>query len=125
MAGIGFELKRVIEKGGILSFLKAAFSGIMIVAGPWLISIVSIYSIGRLIVFLPWVEQQLFIAVVIYSFAFSLILFGGVHFIFTRLMADFIYEKKPQTASSLLIFFSLLVGCISAVIGGVLFRFRV
>lgn len=118
MAGIGFELKRVIEKGGVLSFLKAAFSGIMIVAGPWLISIVSIYSIGKLIVFLPALERQIFIAAVIYSFAFSLMFFGGIHFIFIRLMADFIYEKKPETASSLLIFFTLVVGLASAAVGG-------
>ena len=33
MAGIGFELRKAITKGGLGSFLKAAFSGIMIVAG--------------------------------------------------------------------------------------------
>lgn len=118
MAGIGFELKRVIEKGGVFSFLKAAFSGVMIVAGPWLISIVSIYTISRLIAFLPGLEQQLFIASVIYSYAFSLVLFGGTHFIFTRIIADGMYEKKFREASALLLFFLLLIGIVSAGIGG-------
>lgn len=117
MAGIGFELKRVIEKGGVLSFLKAAFSGVMIVAGPWIISIVSIFIIGRLMVFLPGIEQQVFIAVIIYTYAFSLILFGGIHFIFTRLVADMIYENKPRVASSLLVFFFVLSGIAAAGIG--------
>jgi polysaccharide biosynthesis protein PelG len=123
MAGIGFELKRVVEKGGVTSFLKAAFSGIMIVAGPWIISILSIYIISRLLTFLPGVEQQLFIAVVIYSYSFSLILFGGLHYIFTRLIADLIYVKKPKTASSLLVFFVLIMGTVSAGLGVAAFFF--
>jgi uncharacterized membrane protein len=49
MAGIGFELRKVITKGGLGSFIKAAFSGVMIVAGPWLLSIVGITLIRQFI----------------------------------------------------------------------------
>ena len=120
MAGIGFELKRVVEHGGIGSFIKAALSGTMIVAGPWLISILSISVIRRLVWFLPPVDHQIFIAVIVYSYALSLILFGGIHFIFTRLLADLIYKKKDRTAGSILIYFSFLILLAAGLIGGIL-----
>ncbi len=118
MAGIGFELKKVVERGGIGAFIKAALSGTMIVAGPWIISIFSIYIIRRLVFVLNPGEHQTFIAVVVYSYALSLVVFGGIHFIFTRLLADLIFKKKERTASSLLVYFLLLVTVAALVIGG-------
>jgi uncharacterized membrane protein len=120
MAGIGFELKRVVEQGGVGSFLKAALSGTMIVAGPWLISILSITIIQRLVWFLPPVDHQVFIAVIVYSYALSLILFGGIHYIFTRLLADLIYKKKDRAAGSMLVYFLLLTALAAGIIGGIL-----
>ena len=48
MAGIGFELQRVLRKGGIGSFLQVALAGAMITAGPWLLSVGGIFFIGRI-----------------------------------------------------------------------------
>jgi polysaccharide biosynthesis protein PelG len=120
MAGIGFELKKVVERGGIGAFLKAALSGTMIVAGPWIISIFSIYVIRRLVFFLNPAEHQTFIGVIVYSYAISLVVFGGMHFVFTRLLADLIFKKKERTSSSLLIYFLVMVTLAAAVIGGLL-----
>jgi len=118
MAGIGFELKKVVERGGIGAFIKAALSGTMIVAGPWIISIFSIYIIRRLVFVLNPAQHQTFIGVVVYSYALSLAIFGGIHFIFTRLLADLIFKKKERTASSLLVYFLLIVTSAALVIGG-------
>ena len=34
MAGIGFELKRALRGGGLATFVRVAFAGLAIVAGP-------------------------------------------------------------------------------------------
>ncbi len=120
MAGIGFELKKVIQKGNIGSFIKAAFSGIMIVAGPWIISIFTIIIIKRITSAAFSEAPQLFIAVIVYTYAFSLIIFGGFHYIYTRILADLMFVKENRKAASLLLLFSLAIGVIS---GGGAFLF--
>jgi uncharacterized membrane protein len=116
MAGIGFELQRVLRKGGLGSFVKVALSGIMIVAGPWLLSIAGIFLIGRFADFIFREGRSLFMGVVIYSYAFSLFIFGGSHYIFTRLLSDLIYLRKSREAASLLLLFSLFVAALAAAI---------
>jgi uncharacterized membrane protein len=114
VAGIGFELQRVLRRGGIGSFVKVALSGIMIVAGPWLLSIIGIFLIGRFAGFAVQEGRSLFMGVIVYSYAFSLFIFGGSHYIFTRLLSDLIYLKKNRQAASLLLFFSLIVIILAA-----------
>ena len=109
MAGIGFELRKVITKGGLASFIKAAFSGVMIVAGPWLFSIVGITLIQRIIVRFSD-SGMLFTATVIYSYAWSLILFGGMHLIYTRIVADLLFLNKQREAAGMLVFFAGIIG---------------
>lgn len=109
MAGIGFELQRVLRKGGIGSLIQVAFAGIMIVAGPWLLSIGGIFFISQFAAPALQEGRGLFIAVVVYSYAFSLLLFGGVHYIFTRIVADQIYENKFREAGASLLAFSAAV----------------
>jgi uncharacterized membrane protein len=113
MAGIGFTLKKVIQKGTLGSFIKAALSGTMIVAGPWIISIFTIILIKRIATVAFTDAPQLFIAVIVYTYSFSLIFFGGFHYIYTRLIADLMFEKQNRKAASLLLFFSLLIGGVS------------
>jgi uncharacterized membrane protein len=51
--------------------------------------------------------------VIIYSYAFSLFIFGGGHYIFTRLLADLIYLKKDRQVASLLVMSCLIVAGLS------------
>lgn len=116
MAGIGFELQRVLRKGGLGSFVQVAFAGVMIVAGPWLMSIGGIFFIGRFAAPALGEGQRLFITIVVYSYAFSLVLFGGFHYLFTRVVADQIYEEKHGEAGASLLVFSLLVVVVAGVV---------
>lgn len=116
MAGIGFELRKVISRGGISTFLGAAFSGVMIVAGPWLFSIVGISFIQRFVQPLGAVTAQRFLGVVIYSYAWSLVIFGGIHFLYTRMVADLLYEKKESRAAGTLVFFLVPIAALSAIL---------
>ncbi len=98
MAGIGFELQKVLRKGGVSSVFKAALAGIIIVAGPWLLSIIGIFFLYRAAASALLEGGSLFTAVIVYSYAFSLSLFGGIHYIFTRYISDLIYIKKQRRA---------------------------
>jgi polysaccharide biosynthesis protein PelG len=115
MAGIGFELRKVIGKGGIGTFIKAAVSGIMIVAGPWILSVIGINIISTFMTPILG-DMPYFRGVIIYCYAWSLFLFGGFHFLYTRIMADLLFVKKTDEAAGALVFFALFAFLISGAI---------
>ena len=49
MAGIGFVLQRVIKRGGLAGFFRVALAGTVIVAGPWLLSIIGIILVSKIV----------------------------------------------------------------------------
>lgn len=117
MAGIGFELQRVLRKGGLGSFVQVALAGAMITAGPWLLSVAGIFLISRVATPLLDGSQRLFLGVVSYSFAFGLMLFGGSHYVFTRVVADLVYEEKKGEAGGALLRFAALTGLAALGVG--------
>ncbi|HEB10082.1 MAG TPA: hypothetical protein ENI06_02575, partial [Spirochaetales bacterium] len=117
MAGIGFELQRVLRKGGMTSFLQVALSGVIIVAGPWLLSIIGIFLISRFAGFALKEGASLFMGVIIYSYAFSLFIFGGTHYVFTRFISDLIYLEKKEESAAALILASMTVTLLAGLVG--------
>jgi len=109
MAGIGFELRKVIGRGHLGNVFQAALSGIMIVAGPWLMSILSITLISQIMGREMGAHGTLFISIIVYSYAFSISLFGGFHYIFTRLMADKLFDNLKGDAASILFLFLIFL----------------
>lgn len=89
MAGIGFVLERVIDRQGLRGLAGAAAAGVLIVAGPWLISSIALFIVSTIIS----EGASRFFALVVYSYATSLLLFGGYHYRFTRILADALYNR--------------------------------
>ncbi len=116
MAGIGFELQRVLKQGGMTGVFKVALAGIVIVAGPWLISILGIFALSRFAGFALEEGGALFTAAIVYSYAFSLFLFGGLHYIYTRYTSDLIYIKDDSRAFAALLLAMIIIGILSAII---------
>ena len=114
MAGIGFELKRVLRQGGILRFLGVSLAGTAIVAGPWLLSVLGIFLIQRYAGPSLAEAPALFLRNVVYSYAVSLILFSGLHYVFTRQVSDLIYDEKNREAGSALLSFLLVTLVLAA-----------
>lgn len=113
MAGIGFELRKVFERRDFSSLLTGTLAGIMIVAGPWVLSIVSLSVIA--VAASPFVQgTRLVSGIIVYSYASSLIFFGGFHYLYTRYLADLIYLGKKQTASAALVLFLAGAAAVSA-----------
>ncbi len=116
MAGIGFELQRLLKKESIGSFFKVALAGIIIVAGPWLVAILGIFLIDRIAHFALPEHQSLFMSVIIYTYAVSLFLFGGLHYVFTRFLSDLIYLEKNREAGSALVFICVVIALLASAI---------
>ncbi|MBK3332333.1 exopolysaccharide Pel transporter PelG [Persephonella atlantica] len=96
MAGIGFELRKIIQRGDILSVLKAYGYSAVISSGPWIISIVSIIVSGY--VSYPYVRNKSdvvsFQVSVTYLLALSLIFTGFFQLYFSRFISDRLFEKN-------------------------------
>ena len=97
MAGIGFELRKLLKKESYSGLLQAyAYAGI-ISSGPWVLSIVGILVIGLMS---SATTQNLLVTQfqvsVTYLMLSSLIFTGIVQLGFTRFIADRLYEKKDS-----------------------------
>lgn len=96
MAGIGFELRKILKRDNLLSLLQAYGYAAVISSGPWVLSIVGILVIGVLsyAVVVPDILIVQFQVTVTYVIAFSLILTGPFQLAFTRFTADRLFENK-------------------------------
>lgn len=98
MAGIGFEIRKILRRDSYMSMLSAyAYAGI-IGSGPWVLSILGVLIIGLLSlgVVLPHVLITQFQVTVTHLIAMSLILTGFLQLGFTRYIADRLFEKDTD-----------------------------
>ena len=119
MAGIGFELRRLLRKNTLIGLVEAyAYAGI-IGSGPWVFSIVGILLIGLFSasVVVPDFLVTQFQTSVTYLVASSLILTGLVQLAFTRFVSDRLFEKKKDMILPNLHGLLLLVVAVSALLG--------
>lgn len=95
MAGIGYEIRKLMDEQTFTGDLKAYFFAGIVSSGPW---IVSILCMALLWIFSgPYfgIEQQNFFrVVVVYSYAYSLILTGILQFVLTRFISDKLFLKQ-------------------------------
>ncbi len=102
MAGIGFELRRILQRGTLTSLLGAYGYAGVISSGPWVLSILGILAVGLLSVALagPVVSVTQFQISVTYLIAFSLILTGPFQLSYTRFVADRLFEKRNDLVAT-------------------------
>ncbi len=101
MAGIGFELRKILKRDSLLSLGKMyAYAG-MLSSGPWVISIIAILIVGFINLSLAkttTVQTLQFQVIITYAIALasSLIITGLVQLPYTRYVADLIFSKKEE-----------------------------
>ena len=96
MAGIGFELRRMLRKNTLTGLLQAyAYAGV-IGSGPWVFSIIGILLVGifSASVVVPNFLVTQFQTSVTYLVACSLILTGFVQLAFTRFVSDRLFKRS-------------------------------
>ena len=98
MAGIGFELRKILRRDNLTSLLQAYTFAAVISSGPWVLSIIGILLIGVLsyAVVVPDFLIVQFQVSVTYVIACSLILTGLFQLAFTRFTADRLFEKREE-----------------------------
>lgn len=96
MAGIGFELKRLFDKSGLVNKAKAYTYSSLVTIGPMLSCIALISIVQWLLVeydgSVSFLDRELFLACVVYAFTFSYIATNLTTMFITRTISDFIYQ---------------------------------
>ena len=123
MAGIGFELRKILKRDNYFALLEAYTYAGLIGAGPWILSIVGVQLIGflSLAVVVPKVSVEQFQVSVTYLLASSLIVTGPLQLAFTRYIADRLFDKREDLVLPNFLGAQLFTLLVAAVIGGVLF----
>lgn len=98
MAGIGFELRKLLRKEGYGGLLQGYGYAGVISSGPWVLSILGMFIIG--LVSLPTAEPKLIVSQFQVSvtnlIAVSLIATGALQLGFTRFIADRVFERRDD-----------------------------
>ena len=99
MAGIGFELKQILEEKSLASVFKTFGYSAILSSGPWVISMIIILGIGLSNIYLLHTNnanENMLQASVVYvsALALSSVYTGFFQLPFTRFTADRIYEKR-------------------------------
>ena len=100
MAGIGFELRKILREDRLLSLAKVYGYSAILSSGPWVISIVAILIVGFLnLAHIGEVQDAFrFQVVITYAIALasSLIITGVLQLPFTRYIADLIFREREE-----------------------------
>ncbi|MCI4441705.1 putative membrane protein [Tibeticola sediminis] len=121
MAGIGFELRKLLRNETYLGLLRAYGYASIISSGPWVFSILGLIVIGGLSlgVVLPDSRITQFQVTVTYLIMSSLILSGGIQLGFTRWVADALFAKRDDTVASAFLGVLLVTTAVAGAIGWV------
>jgi len=123
MAGIGFELKRIMRHETFLSEFTAYLYSAMISSGPWLMSILCLAVLGILGGSEHAKAHELFRSTVVYTYASSLIFSGIFQMVCTRYLADQLYEQKIDTVLSTFYTCTVFILTVGTLISGIWLSF--
>lgn len=98
MAGIGFELKKLFDKEGIVARVRAYGYASFVVSGPMILGIILLLGVLALAQLdgAARPERELLISLFTYSLLFSLITSSILSVICTRYLADALYRKRKK-----------------------------
>ncbi|WP_419783978.1 exopolysaccharide Pel transporter PelG [Maridesulfovibrio sp.] len=121
MAGIGFELRKLLRGDSFLSDVSAYLYAAMVSSGPWLMSVLCLAVLGLYSYsgFSP-MDQDIFRTTIVYVYAFTLIYVGYIQLVVTRYLADRFYlgdEKITLTAFFTSSAVVLIAGAIISITG--------
>lgn len=99
MAGIGFELKKLFRKKGIMPLLRAYGYAGVICAGPMLLGVLLLLGIMFLCDRTGAARQsrELLVCMITYCLLASLLVTSFFSMVVTRFLADMFYEEREET----------------------------
>lgn len=98
MAGIGFELKRLFSKRGLIAQLRANLYASLVIAGPMLLGAGLLFLVKYLanLAGVSSSDQAALIVMITWSILFSLLLTSTFSFSLARFISDMLYEEKHE-----------------------------
>ncbi len=96
MAGVGFQLRKLLEQDTYLSSLEAFVLSGIISSGPWVLSIAGVLIIGVVVSAGSGGAAAPFQVSVTYLMAVSLLATSPIQLLFTRYISDRLYEKNEH-----------------------------
>jgi uncharacterized membrane protein len=95
MAGIGFELRRILQRDSLAATAEAHFLGGLIVLGPFLCSVLCLAGLNLLAApYADFTARQGFASLVVYVYGGSLCATGPLQVLLTRYLADKLYRGE-------------------------------
>ncbi|MCU6710802.1 exopolysaccharide Pel transporter PelG [Paenibacillus sp. J5C_2022] len=96
MAGIGFELRKLFRKEGLINNVKAYAYSSLTTVGPMILCMGLIMGLQFIMSHdnESYIEWELYVATVAYCFVFSIVFTCGISMVLTRYVADMMYQKK-------------------------------
>jgi uncharacterized membrane protein len=107
MAGIGFSLERMAGESSLASVSGAYVHATFLVAGPWILTALTIAGISAFAPAPQGVIQD-FRTLLIYNFLFSILLASPIALPATRFASDEIYARRFESMQSALVVALLL-----------------
>ncbi len=122
MAGIGFELRKLLAREDLIGIAEGYGYAAIATSGPWLFTIVALSAI--LLLGAPTAlpsDLAAFRLIIVYNFSFSLVLTAPVAIVMTRYLADSIHAKNVEQAPAALLGGLLITYAAAAPVAGALY----
>jgi polysaccharide biosynthesis protein PelG len=104
MAGIGFELRKLLERDDLMGIAEGYGYAALATSGPWLFTVIALTSILFLSAAIqPPSTLDAFRLIIVYNFSFSLVLTAPAAVVMTRYLADSIHAKDVTQAPAALL----------------------
>lgn len=111
MAGIGFELKKIFQKDGILSTIVGGAYATLVTIGPTLMVIIALNLMYILVPYadVEYRDKELLSATILYVFIFSLLMTAPINIILSRYSADMVFEERYDMIGYIIEYGGLMV----------------
>ncbi len=122
MAGIGFQLTKLMQQRTFAGSLQAYGYAALIGSGPWVLSMVTLALLGVVLARAGDAKDlDVFFVAVTHIFAFSLVATGPLQLLLSRYAADCVFGKQDEKVFPSLLGGLALVVAVNAVLGLVFF----
>lgn len=97
MAGVGFELNKILTRQNFTSLMQAYGYAAIIGSGPWLASVLSLGLLGAVLTGIGLTDElRIFFVSISLTYAVTLVLTGPTQMVLTRYSADQEYTKTAE-----------------------------
>ena len=116
MAGIGFKLRAYTQEGTLGGIFRGYYHAALVAAGPWILTVVSLVVVQYLMR-VQGDETRLFLELIIYVYAWTLITTAPIQLVVTRYLADQLDAQRLSTHMPTLVSVTMVNAAVHLLIG--------